>query len=82
MVSFSSYMDETAQNADLILPNHAYLERYEDIPTPAGMPEPVIGLSKPVVEPLFNTKHTGDVIISVSKSLGRNHRERFCVGQL
>jgi anaerobic selenocysteine-containing dehydrogenase len=55
VVSFSSYMDETAQNADLILPNHAYLERYEDIPTPAGMPKPVIGLSRPVVEPQFNT---------------------------
>ena len=32
VVSFSSYMDETAMQADLILPNHNYLERYGDVP--------------------------------------------------
>ena len=77
IVSFSSYMDETAHNADLILPNHNYLERYEDIPTPAGMPKPVIGLSRPVVEPQFNTKHTGDVIILLAKALGGTIGDAF-----
>ena len=77
IVSFSSYMDETAQNADLILPNHNYLERYEDIPTPPGMPTPVIGLSRPVVEPQFNTKHTGDVIILLAKALGGTPADAF-----
>ncbi len=46
VVSFSSYMDETAENADLILPNHVFLERYEDVPTPPGMQKPVISLYK------------------------------------
>jgi len=55
VVSFSSYMDETASNADLILPNHTYLERYEDVPVPAGLQKPIISLSKPLVQPL-NTK--------------------------
>jgi menaquinone reductase, molybdopterin-binding-like subunit len=77
IVSFSSYMDETAQNADLILPNHSYLERYEDIPTPAGMPRPVIGLSRPVVEPQFNTKHVGDVIILLAKAMGGTLADAF-----
>jgi anaerobic selenocysteine-containing dehydrogenase len=77
VVSFSSYMDETAQHADLILPNHAYLERYEDIPTPAGMPKPVIGLSRPVVEPLYHTKHTGDVIILLAKAMGGTLSDAF-----
>jgi anaerobic selenocysteine-containing dehydrogenase len=77
IVSFSSYMDETAQNADLILPNHSYLERYEDIPTPAGMPRPVIGLSRPVVEPQFNTKHVGDVIILLAKAMGGTLSDAF-----
>ena len=77
VVSFSSYMDETAQNADLILPNHTYLERYQDIPTPAGIPKPVIGLSRPVVEPLYHTKHTGDVIILLAKAMGGNIADAF-----
>jgi len=69
VVSFSSYMDETAQNADLILPQHTYLERYEDIPTPAGLQKPMISLVRPVVKPQFNTKHVGDVIIKIAKAL-------------
>ncbi|NNL74993.1 MAG: molybdopterin-dependent oxidoreductase [Desulfobacterales bacterium] len=70
VVSFSSYMDETAQMADFILPNHIYLERYEDVPAASGFQKPIIGLSKPVVDPQFNTKHTGDVIIQLAKSMG------------
>ncbi len=69
VVSFSSYMDETAQNADMILPNHTYLERYEDVSTPFSVQKPVTGISRPVVDPLFNTRNTGDVIISIAKKL-------------
>jgi anaerobic selenocysteine-containing dehydrogenase len=70
VVSCSSFMDETAAAADLILPNHLYLERYEDVPTPSGMTTPLIGLAKPVVKPLHNTRHTGDVIIQLAQALG------------
>ncbi len=67
VVSFSSYMDETAAQADLILPNHMYLERYEDVPIARGFPIPIISLVQPVVEPLYNTRHVGDVIIQLAK---------------
>ena len=77
VVSFSSYMDETAENADLILPNHVFLERYEDVPTPPGMQKPVISLSKPVVNPLFDTKHLGDVILLIAKSFGGKIADAF-----
>ena len=77
VVSFSSYMDETAQNADLILPNHIYLERYEDVPTPVGMIQPLIGLSKPVVDPQLDTRHVGDVIIQMAKGLGGSVADTF-----
>jgi anaerobic selenocysteine-containing dehydrogenase len=70
IVSFSSFMDETAQFADLILPNHVYLERYEDVPVAAGLSKPVLGLAKPVVKPQFDTMHTGDAIIKIAASLG------------
>jgi anaerobic selenocysteine-containing dehydrogenase len=77
VVSFSSYMDETAAMADLILPNPTYLERYEDVPTPFGYPRPIIGLAKPVVDPLLNTRHTGDVVIQLAQSLGGNIARAF-----
>ena len=51
IVSFSSFSDETAAMADLLLPDHIYLERYTDVPVDAGLAWQVIGLSKPVVSP-------------------------------
>lgn len=77
IVSFSSYNDETVQKADLILPNHTYLERYEDIPGVAGFPKPIIGLSKPVVKPQFNTKHVGNVLIRIAKEMKGNISAAF-----
>jgi anaerobic selenocysteine-containing dehydrogenase len=77
VVSFSSYMDETAAQADLILPNHIYLERYEDVPFAQGFPKPIVGLTQPVIEPLYNTRHTGDVIIQLAKNMGGIVAEAF-----
>jgi anaerobic selenocysteine-containing dehydrogenase len=77
VVSFSSYFDETAFNADLILPNHQYLERWEDLPTPRGLKKPVLGLLKPVVEPQFDTRHVGDVVLSMAKSIGGSVADAF-----
>jgi anaerobic selenocysteine-containing dehydrogenase len=70
VVSFSTYFDETAQYADVILPNHHYLERWEDVPTPIGLSKPVLGVRKPVVEPQFDTMHAGDTIMTIAKELG------------
>ncbi len=70
VVSFSSFMDETTVNADMILPNHVYLERYEDVPAARGFPKPIISLAQAVVDPLWNTRHSGDVIIQIAKQLG------------
>jgi anaerobic selenocysteine-containing dehydrogenase len=70
IVSLSPYLDETAALAHYILPNHSFLERYEDVPGAAGFPKPILGLARPVVKPVFNTRHTGDVVIQLAKALG------------
>ncbi len=77
VVSLSSYMDETALNADIILPNHIYLERYDDVPAPFGLPDQLIGLAKPVIDPLYDTRHAGDTIILLAKALGGSTAESF-----
>ena len=77
VVSFSSYMDETAAQADLILPNHSYLERYEDVPFARGFPKSILGLTQPVIEPLYNTRHVGDVIIQLAQEMGGTVAETF-----
>jgi len=70
VVSFSSYLGETAELADFILPSPIYLEQYEDRPIAAGYPLPIVNLTRPVVEPLFNTRTIGDVVIELARSLG------------
>jgi anaerobic selenocysteine-containing dehydrogenase len=77
LVSLSSFMDETARYADIVLPNHIYLERTEDAPAPTGFSKPVISLSKPVFKPQFNTKHSGDILILLAKELGGAVSEAF-----
>jgi menaquinone reductase, molybdopterin-binding-like subunit len=77
VVSFSSFMDETAMNADLILPNHIYLERYEDVPVTAGVAQPTVGLCRPVVEPMYNTQHIGDSIIQIAKAMKGSVAQAF-----
>ncbi len=70
IASFSSFMDETTEMADLILPDHVYLESWDinsSYPTSAS---PVINLTQPVVKPEFDTRHTADVLLALSRELG------------
>ena len=70
IVSFSPYKDETSFMADLVLPDHTYLEKTDDIVWPTGLQYPFYALSQPVVEPLYDTKQSGDLIIQLAKKLG------------
>jgi anaerobic selenocysteine-containing dehydrogenase len=56
--------------ADLILPDHTYLEKTDDIVWPPGLQYPLYGLSRPVVEPLYDTRHSGDVISQLARLIG------------
>jgi anaerobic selenocysteine-containing dehydrogenase len=77
IVSFSSVMDETTRLADLVLPDHNYLEKWQDDPVHSLRGYPIIGLRKPVVEPLYDTRHTGDVIIQIAHTLGGTLSQAF-----
>lgn len=70
IVSFSPFMDETTKHADLILPDHTYLERWQDAPVEPSVGFAAVGLRQPVVRPLYNTRNTGDVIIQIAKGIG------------
>ena len=70
IVSFSPYLDDTTSMADLVLPDHTPLERWQDDPVFLNRGFPVLGIRQPVVKPLYDTKATGDVVLLLSKSLG------------
>lgn len=70
VVSFSPFVDETAVQADLILPNHTYLESWGyRIPNP-GINQPVVSNFQPVVQPVKNTRSAVDVFLSFASRLG------------
>jgi len=77
VVSFSSFLDETAKEADIILPSHTFIERLEDVPSGAGLAKTVVGLTKPVTRPVFNTKNPGDTVILIAKALEGNIARSF-----
>jgi anaerobic selenocysteine-containing dehydrogenase/Fe-S-cluster-containing dehydrogenase component len=65
MASFSSMLDETSRMAHLLLPDHHFLESWGDYVPRTGL----TALVQPVMVPVFQTKQTGDVLLSVARRL-------------
>ena len=70
IVSFSSLLDDTALQADLILPDHTALESWGDVIPLAGSRKAVIGLMQPVVKPLLDTRQFPEVLLATAFELG------------
>jgi anaerobic selenocysteine-containing dehydrogenase len=77
IVSFSSFMDESTLHADLVLPNHTFLERWVDGMPPGGPGRATVGVGQPVVGPLHNTRHTGDALLELARAMGGEMGQSF-----
>ena len=72
IASFASFLDESSVMADLILPSHTTLERWvDDVPEP-GVGVGIRSIGQPVVEPRWDTRDPGDVLIETARALGGN----------
>jgi len=69
VVSFSSFLDESAELADLILPEPTFLELWGD-DNIEGLGYPGVSLYQPAVEPLYDTINTGDFLLKVAEGMG------------
>jgi anaerobic selenocysteine-containing dehydrogenase len=77
IVSFNSFMDETAVVADLILPSHLPLEDWgSNIPDPAPGQQ-VVTIQQPVVQPAFDTRSFFDVLLAAGDELGGRTRAQL-----
>jgi len=70
IVSFSSFLDETSELADLILPDDTYLERWDAHAAYGPDGKRVVSLTQPVIERQFETRQTADVLLAVARELG------------
>jgi len=71
-VAFSSYLDETSAQADLILPVNTPLESWGDYEPSDG----VYGLMQPSMRPVFNTKNAGDIFLSLIAKVTNTENEK------
>jgi len=53
------------------------LERWQDDPLFLNNGFPVLGIRQPVIGPLYQTKATGDVLLTLAKSLEENSEMPF-----
>jgi anaerobic selenocysteine-containing dehydrogenase len=68
IVSFGSFIDDTAAFADLILPDHHTLESDLAV-VPAVSPRPAITVSTAFVKPLYNTRPIGQTLTEIARKM-------------
>lgn len=71
IVSFGSFVDETSALADLILPDHSFLESWVDAAPESGSAKAAPSKFGPVMRPLYDTRSTPDVLLDVAAKLAR-----------
>jgi len=69
IVSFGSFADDTSVMADLILPDHSFLESWTDARPESGTAKAIVTVAGPAMKPLHNTRATPDVILDVATKL-------------
>jgi anaerobic selenocysteine-containing dehydrogenase len=69
IASFGSFLDDTSVHADLILPDHSFLESWVDSSPESGSVEAVTTVAGPVMRPLHSTRSTPEVLIEVAGKL-------------
>lgn len=71
IVSFGPFIDETSALADLILPDHSFLESWVDAAPESGSLKAAPSKFGPVMRPLYDTRATPDVLLEVARALAK-----------
>ncbi|MBI3261794.1 MAG: molybdopterin-dependent oxidoreductase [Acidobacteria bacterium] len=71
IASFGNFLDETSILADLILPDHSFLESWVDDVPEAGTTMAVASVAPPVMKALHQTRAMPDVLLDVARRLPR-----------
>ena len=69
IVSFGSFIDDTSVLADLILPDHSFLESWTDARPESGASVALATVAGPAMKPLHQTRATPDVLLDVARKL-------------
>jgi anaerobic selenocysteine-containing dehydrogenase len=70
IISFATFPDETALQADFIFPDHHPLESWGYQKVATGANSAVLSGAQPVIVPFYNTKSTADVLLAAAQKAG------------
>lgn len=70
VISFATFPDETAVEADYIFPDHHALESWGYQRVVTGTAQSALSGAQPVVSPYYNTRATADVLIAAAQLAG------------
>lgn len=77
VVSFASFINETNEYADLILPTPTFLEAWDEVSSVPSVAFTQVGIQQPVVAPFYEARSTGDILIDIAGRLGDPVRSAF-----
>ena len=69
IASFGSFIDETSALADLILPDHSFLESWVESAPESGAATAVVTVAGPAMRPLYDTRSMPDVLLDAGRRL-------------
>jgi anaerobic selenocysteine-containing dehydrogenase len=69
IASFGSFLDDTSTLADLILPDHSFLESWSDSLPESGAGVAVVNAAGPAMRPMHQTRATTEVMIELAGKL-------------
>jgi len=70
VININIYPDDMASIADLVLPEHVYLERSEVSVRHTNARYPQVAISEPMIKPLYETKELGEIKHLIANKLG------------
>ncbi len=90
IVAFATVMDDSSSLADLVLPDQSALERWDVTQPEITAGSRVLSITQPAVRPLYESRDSADILLSLSGSTGpadsfrqylRNYLEKAKVGR-
>lgn len=69
IASFGPFLDDTSSLADLLLPDHSFLESWVDAVPESGTVVAAAAVAPPVMRPIHTTRSTPDVLLEVGRRL-------------
>jgi anaerobic selenocysteine-containing dehydrogenase len=70
IAALSNSRDDTMLHADIVIPVHTELERFELVEPGTSVGVPVLGVAEPVIEPMGAGQHPAEVVIQLAQGLG------------